>query len=313
MKYVLVLIWIVFILLIIHNCHYIIRAVSENFQVSTSASNNTTSAPNDTTSVPSSTMFAPSSTMFASAPPSTTSAPKKIQIDYTRLNTSTNSINDEDKQIIATNINTILLSVNLPEETINNAIITFDDTYIFIEFDENIMTDIRTDIINKCELLFKKYVCHGVSSCPLASILSSHPEIGDKWGDSPGECVRNSNHKDSLCVRCPAGTYIDYGNVNDVCSKCPKGQYSDKYNSLDCKPCENDEAECVSELAETSLEGPLDEVVDQLYINNIDKLKQSQSLSFRLDRAEKKYDTYHGLKTNRDQMRQYLKKLHEQK
>jgi hypothetical protein len=259
-------------------------------------------------------MFAPSSTMFAPAPPSTTSAPKKIQIDYSRLNTSTNSINEEDKQIITTNIKTILLSVNLPGEMIESAIITFNDTpIIFIELDRVISDDIRMDIINKCELLFKKYVCHGVSSCPLASILSSHPEIGDKWGDSPGECVRNSNHKDSLCVRCPPGTYIDYGNVNDVCSPCPKGQKSDKYNSLDCKPCENDEAECVSELAETTLEGPLNEVVDQLYINNIDKLKQSQSLSFRLDRAEKKYDTYHELKTNRDQMRQYLKKLHEQK
>jgi len=158
--------------------------------------------------------------------------------------------------------------------------------------------------------LFKNYVCQG--QCPLASILSSHPEIRNTWGDSPGECVRNTNHKDSLCVRCPPGTYIDYGNVNEVCSKCPPNQYSDKFNSLDCKPCGNDK-ECQSVLAETSLEGPLDKAVDQLYIHNIDKLKQSQSLSFRLDRAEKKYDTYHGLKTNRDQMRQYLKKLHEQK
>ena len=112
-----------------------------------------------------------------------------------------------------------------------------------------------------------------------------------------------------VCARCPPGTYVDYSNTNTVCSKCPEGQDSKNYNSLDCSPCADGEA-CPNSLLEKNgvqLDGSLDKVIDTIYIHNIDKLKQTQALDHRLNKAQAKYDTYQEL--NMDDIQKHLKTL----
>ena len=148
------------------------------------------------------------------------------------------------------------------------------------------------------------------NSCPLASILSSYPNIGDKWGNEANECVKVSNSLDANCARCPPGTFIDYSNINDVCSPCPKNQYSDTYNQLQCKPCEgalegasncggassdasgntNNNSQSDINLFEPSL--GVDRIVNQIYDGNIKKFKQNQVLKQRIQKLQNKLSNY---------------------
>jgi len=130
-----------------------------------------------------------------------------------------------------------------------------------------------------------------VNDCPLASVLSNYPTIGEKWGDHEGECVKVVNNKNAVCARCPPGTFVDYTNIDGVCTKCPPGQYSDKPNSLSCKPCKNARGEgqqiCSSDTNdEIDLFNPSkenDEKISALYENNIRNLKQFQTLNDRIN------------------------------
>ena len=153
------------------------------------------------------------------------------------------------------------------------------------------------------------YICPS-NSCPLASILSSYPNIADKWGNEANECVKVSNSLDANCARCPPGTFIDYSNINDVCSPCPKNQYSDTYNQLQCKPCEgalkgasncegsssdasentNNNSQSDINLFEPSL--GVDRIINQIYDGNIKKFKQNQVLKQRIQKLQNKLSNY---------------------
>ena len=147
------------------------------------------------------------------------------------------------------------------------------------------------------------------NSCPLASILSSYPNIGDKWGNEANECVKVSNSLDANCARCPPGTFIDYSNINDVCSPCPKNQYSDTYNQLQCKPCEGaleGASNCASASGDSSENTnnnsqmdnffeptmSVDTIVNQIYDGNIKKFKQNQVLKHRIQKLQNKLSNY---------------------
>lgn len=138
-----------------------------------------------------------------------------------------------------------------------------------------------------------------VDDCPLASVLSNYPNIGEKWGDHPGECVKVVNSENAKCARCPPGTYVDYTNVEGVCTKCPAGQYSTKYNSLSCKPCADGSEEgqnyCLSETNNVdNLLIPTkenDKLLSNLYENNIRKYQQFQTLNSRLNRLNNIVDS----------------------
>ena len=153
------------------------------------------------------------------------------------------------------------------------------------------------------------YICPS-NSCPLASILSSYPNIGDKWGNDANECVKVSNSLDANCARCPPGTFIDYSNINDVCSPCPKNQYSDTYNQLQCKPCEgalegasncggassdasgntNNNSQSDINLFEPSL--GVETIVNEIYDGNMKKFKQNQVLKQRIQKLQNKLSNY---------------------
>ena len=134
-------------------------------------------------------------------------------------------------------------------------------------------------------------ICN-IDDCPLASVLSNYPNIGKKWGDHDGECVKVINSKNAKCARCPPGTFVDYSNIEGICTKCPVGQYNDKYNSLTCKPCVDGSEEgqnyCSSDSnEEDNLFNPSkenDEKLSNLYENNIRNLRQFQTLNDRLNR-----------------------------
>ena len=135
------------------------------------------------------------------------------------------------------------------------------------------------------------YKCN-VSNCPLASVLSSYPDIGEKWGDNPGECVKVINSNNAVCARCPPGTFIDYSNINEVCTVCPPGTYSDKHNSLSCKICQNEneagENRCDSDSSEESntfnASVPDQNNLTTLYNNNMANYQQFQALNGRINR-----------------------------
>ena len=148
---------------------------------------------------------------------------------------------------------------------------------------------VTTQVPNKDNI--QSYICN-IDDCPLASVLSNYPNIGEKWGDHDGECVKVVNSKNAKCARCPPGTYVDYSNIDGICTKCPVGQYSDKYNSLTCKPCVAGSKEgqnyCSSDSnKEDNLFNPSkenDEKLSKLYENNIRNYQQFQTLNGRLNR-----------------------------
>ena len=234
-----ILFWIVFMLIIIHNCHKIINFVQENFDTTP-----TPTDPQPTGTTPTPTDPQPTGTTHTPTDPQPTDEP--------------------DPQ--------------------------------------------PTDIPDPMDT--PDYRCPS-NSCPLASVLSSYPNIGDKWGNEVNECVKVSNSLDANCARCPPGTFIDYSNINDVCSPCPVNQYSDKYNQLQCKPCEgalegasncegasvdasrnatNNRSQSDINLFEPTL--GMDKIVSTIYDGNIKKFKQNQVLKHRIQKLQNKLSSY---------------------
>jgi hypothetical protein len=252
-------------------------------------------------------MSSSQSTQYAST---STSAPtpsnNTIVINYYRLNTQNNDTRSdtEIKQLVRNKLVT-----ELSPNAANTATIIIEENpkRILVTLNQVIDDATHAKITNSYNDDFRDYACSANVSCPLASVLSSHTEMADKWGDNHGECVRVTGG--GTCARCPPGTYVDYSNTSSVCSKCPYGQDSKNYNSLDCLPCA-DGANCFNdpvEKAGVKLDGSLDKVIDTIYIHNIDKLKQTQTLDHRLNKAQEKYDTYKEL--NMDDIQMHLKNL----
>lgn len=193
---------------------------------------------------------------------------------------------------------------------------------IYFSLNETILKKIKSDI----EAVVIDHSAGCPEECPLASVLSSYSELQGKWGDKSGECVKISNFKDSKCARCPPGTFVDYNNYYNICSKCPRGQYSDQSNSLECKKCpkgdvpnddqtgcmnNTDSVDTVKSCPETNYYNFLDdnEKIDETLINtihndNMNKLKHSNMLRYRLKQAEQKYDNFREL--NDEQLTRYL-------
>jgi hypothetical protein len=304
MKYIFALIWVVFLLLLIHNCHRIIRTVNENFDT-----NNNMVTVNE--------LQEEEEYDFLT----------RFEIEYYKLNTNIDTLDYDTKLELIEVIKKVLKDHNMTDSVIENSDISFTDgsnPIIIVELIPEIEQWVIDSIIAKCSNLLSDYKCQNVTKCPLVSMLSSNPEIGDKWGDGVNECVRNSNYRDSPCVRCPPGTFVDYNNFDNICTRCPINQYSEKFNSLECKPClgapagsgtcdtiQEPSSVCNSK-SPNVLNLPEDIVgsVEALYDNNIHKLKQSHTMNYRIDSAKKKYDLYKEF--NKDTMRDYIQKLNAQ-
>ena len=181
-----------------------------------------------------------------------------------------------------------------------NLVIEFEDIYQdeTVKIFEN---DIRNTISD--------YNCPSNSKCPLASVLSENPDIGSKWGDNKGECVKVLNESNASCARCPPGTYVDYSNITNICTKCPPNTFSDTFNTLECKPCNgakegssrcledpnaNKKQKCGNQWEDLSTINILDptlkneEIISKLYDNNVRKFKQNETLKYRLRKLESK-------------------------
>ena len=136
-------------------------------------------------------------------------------------------------------------------------------------------------------------------------------------GKKPGQCVKISNFSNSKCARCPPGTFIDYNNYYNICSKCPRGQYSDQWNSLECKKCSDgdfpneDQTACQNDTGEQNQLKSCPDTDRYNFLNdnkdiddnlmrtinndNMEKLKQTHMLRYRLKQAEQKYNNFREL------------------
>lgn len=300
-----ILFWVVVMLIIIHNCHRIINFVQENFET-TPTSNNVYDGDSEPEPTPSS---EPEPTPSSEPEPEQN---KLIIIKLKELMTGINTLSElggSKQEVIIDLINKQATSSNISviyTPTINDEleleIIVSSDTL------ENQVTNFKNDLM----IILKDYKCP-TNSCPLASVLSSYPNIGDKWGNEVNECVKVSNSLDATCARCPPGTFIDYSNIDGVCSPCPVNQYNDKYNQLQCKPCPgapegssmcesittetpkdscklNNQMKSDVNLFEPTLE--MDTIVSELYDGNIKKFKQNEVLKHRIKKLQNKISDY---------------------
>jgi len=304
-----ILFWILVMLIIIHNCHKIINFVQENFDTQTRP-------PTDETDPPPTDESDPPPTDEPDPPPTDETDPietyhnsdKSVIINLKELITGISTLTDlgDLKQTeIITNIKKTLEATNieLSEDPIINEELEIEIIVKYNTSQESIDT-----FVSELKEILQNYRCPS-NSCPLASVLSSYPNIGDKWGNEANECVKVSNSLDANCARCPPGTFIDYSNINDVCSPCPKNQYSDSYNQLQCKPCEGTlegASKCGSNTGDSSgntnnsqsdinLFEPtldVDRIVNQIYDGNIKKFKQNQALKHRIQKLQNKLSNY---------------------
>ena len=147
--------------------------------------------------------------------------------------------------------------------------------------------------------------------CPLSSIMSYFPNTSDRWGNDEGQCVKVLNDPGEQCARCPPGTFVNYNNTSEVCSICPANTYSDLNNSLECKKCKGaseGSTECThvtpvssncnsktsSQKNDDIMYNPaleMDDKVKEIYRGNIAKLKQNETLKYRIRRIENILDT----------------------
>jgi len=155
------------------------------------------------------------------------------------------------------------------------------------------------------------YTSNCPSDCPLSSIMSYFPNTSERWGNDETQCVKVLNDPIAKCARCPPGTFVDYNNTYGVCSICPANTYSDLNNSLECKKCKGaseGSTECThvtpvssncnsktsSHKNDDIMYTPtleMDDKVKEIYQGNIAKLKQNETLKYRIRRIENILDT----------------------
>ena len=319
-----ILFWVVVMLIIIHNCHRIINFVQENFDTTASnneatasdneatTSNNEETASNNEATTSNNEATTSNNEETASNNEATAEQNKLLIIKLKELITGINTISelgDQRQEVIIDLVNKQSISSNVDIIGTPNINVELElEIVLSSAITDNQITNFKNDLNE----ILKDYKCPS-NSCPLASVLSSYPNIGDKWGNEVNECVKVSNSLDATCARCPPGTFVDYSNIDGVCSPCPVNQYNDKYNQLQCNSCpgapkgssvcesvttetpnnsckSNNQMKSDINLFEPTLE--MDTIVSELYDGNIKKFKQNEVLKHRIRQLQNKISDY---------------------
>jgi hypothetical protein len=262
---------------------------------------------------------ADNSVFVPTIPPVEEQITKLVQFDLKYLLTQVQTLNDlsETKKQEILQL-TKQEAENLGMHIYNKPYIT-EDVLLVIEVSNSISENDISKLDNILSKTFSEFVCPSEVKCPLASVLSSYPEIGEQWGNSTSECVKVISGENGTCARCPPGTYVDYANVTGVCTPCPAGQYSDSYNSLECKACagapagskncnkqesvqmnENTCNQAQSGISGINVFDPTitnAEILSKIYNGNMQKFKQSEALKFRIKQLEQKMSNYADVET----------------
>ncbi len=292
---IILILWVVFLLFIIHNSMKIIKKIQETFQLGepvTEQEEEESSSEDATCS-------------------DNTCETRELVIKFRNLVTSIHRLSDlspEQQTRIFTTVRTEARQLNIRILDI----IFNSNLELIIDIIDTVGEESANRLIERIETTFRDYSCAS-NRCPLASILTENPEVEEKWGDNVGECVKVLNETEGSCARCPPGTFIDYSNITEICTPCPQNTYTDKFNSSKCLPCpgqpqgsdrcptarqdtcENTTTNNFTTMNLLSPDVENRDLLERIYDNNIRKFKQNEVINYRINRMKQKLADYTDL------------------